>query len=86
VKRVLKWNVPVDDNPHAIGNGKVVHVAVQGYPDTVQVWTEEAGDVRVTRQVQVFGTGQELRGAHGHIGSCLTGGNALVWHVYEVER
>lgn len=81
-RRVLKWNVPVDDRPHPIGTGPVVLVACQYGPESVQVWTEEpTPDVVHRHEVQVFGTGQPLDGAGAHVGSVVIG--SLVWHVYE---
>lgn len=84
--RVLKWDVPVDDRPHVIGRGTVVHVACQDSPDVVQVWTEEHDETRRT-SAQVFGTGQPITGTPAvHLGSTVTAGGALVWHVYEVSE
>lgn len=82
-RRVLKWNVPVDDQPHEIGSGRVLHVACQYGPESVQVWTLEYGEP-TTRLAQVFGTGQPLPGTvDAHLGSTVTA-RALVWHVFEV--
>lgn len=83
VVRVLKWTVPVDDRPHEIGAGKVMHVACQSDPTVVQVWTLELGKPQ-TKLAQVFGTGQPLPGSVvGFIGSALQG--RYVWHVFEVS-
>ena len=83
--RVLKWSVPVDDHPHEIGLGKVMHVACQSTPDSVEVWTLELGEPH-TMLAQVFGTGQPLPGSvQQHLGSTVTAGGALVWHVFEVR-
>lgn len=81
--RVLKWDVPVDDQPHKIGTGRVVHVACQGGPESVQVWTIELPEPARSRPVQVFGTGQPIPGQWAHIGSTLAADGALVWHVFE---
>jgi hypothetical protein len=85
-KRVLKWVVPVDDQPHEIGCGKVVHVACQSGPELVMVWTEEhaPGKPEQTREVQVYGTGHQVPMFAEHVGSVVTAGGALVWHVYEL--
>lgn len=81
---VLKWPVPVDDRPYAIGGGPVVLVACQRGGDSVQVWTLESPGSQ--RTVQVFGTGQLLPENLGpHIGSCMWQSGALVWHVFEVQ-
>lgn len=79
--RVLKWNVPVDDKYHEIGSGKVCLVACQNGPDTVQVWTEESEEVTLGSAI-VVGTGHPVPDFTEHIGSVVTAGGALVWHVY----
>ncbi len=83
-KRVLKWTVPVDDLPHQIGSGKVLHVACQYDVDEVMVWTEEVDAPQQNRMVRVFGTGHPVPMFADHIGSVLTAGGQLVWHVYEL--
>lgn len=89
VTRVLKWEVPVDGETHYIVRGQVVHVACQGGPDTVHVWTlevgDEAADPATPRPVQVFGTGQPVPLELGHLGSALWSHRftPLVWHVFE---
>ena len=83
--RVLKWSVPVDDRPHEIGMGKVMHVACQNGPESVQVWTLELDEPH-TILARVFGTGQPLPGSVcGHLGSAVTAGGDLAWHVFEVR-
>lgn len=84
-KRVLKWIVPVDDEPHEIGGGPVVHIACQNGPGLVMVWTEEpTNPSRPTepRTAQVYGTGHEVPDRLVHLGSTLALDGALVWHCY----
>jgi hypothetical protein len=88
---VAKWPVSVDDKPHPIGGGEVVHVACQdpSVVDVVTVWTVEYRnpDVAKTvprRLVQVFGTGQPLPYFSKPLGSALALGGRLVWHVFEL--
>lgn len=84
-KRVLKWNVAVDDTPQVIGAGKVLHVACQFSPESVQVWTEESALTEgAQRTVQVYGTGQPIPFDAVYLGSTVTGNGALVWHLYDV--
>lgn len=86
MKRVLKWDVPVDDKDHPIGTGKVVMVHCQWSPATVQVWTEEDDDPKVespkVRRARVYGTGHQIPDRDVHIGSAVSNNTALVWHVY----
>lgn len=81
---VLKWRVPVDDDTHPIGAGRVLLVGSQGEHGTVCVWTLERNAVAVPSvQVIAVGTGQKLpaRGNWEHIGSAQAG--PFVWHVFE---
>lgn len=85
--RVLKWTIPVDDEFHPIGGGKVVHVDSQfGRREEVQVWTEESEDRGISnpRAALVIGTGHAIPPNTEHIGSVipLSAGGHLVWHVY----
>lgn len=83
--RVLKWSVPVDDQPHPIGAGRVVHVGCQDDAWTTQVWTLET-DEPDTDFAQVFGTGQPLPGsATEHLGSTISSSGLFVWHVFRVR-
>lgn len=84
-RRVLKWTVPVDDQWHQVGSGRVVLVDCQTRPHEVQVWTEEPVDSPESlwrRHVRVFGTGHELPPFGEHLGSVMAAGGALVWHLY----
>jgi|SRR6478736_1470047 len=87
--RVLKWDVPVDDRVHAIGDGTVIHVACQHDARSVQVWTEEEDEPDVSRLVTVVGTGHRYpsnvvndESGHWHaVGTALADDLGLVWHV-----
>lgn len=54
---------------------------------TVQLWAEVNPDAeRETRRFAIAGTGHPLPPAGHHLGSVITAGGALVWHVYEVRQ
>ena len=66
MQRVLRWEVPVDDDWHEIGAGRVVEVAARAHRqvpgDLVEVWTLErtehfGTDSILKRSVTVVGTG-----------------------------
>lgn len=79
--RVLKWDVPLDDQTHSIGTGPVVLVAAQHSVDVVQVWTVEHGEPSPSRPVRGFGTGQPVPpGYRTHVGSAIAG--PFVWHIF----
>lgn len=86
MKRVLKWNVAVDDRAYEIGSGKVVLVESQfGLSEMVQVWTEEETfPVTEHRWARVFGTGHDIPDDAKHLGSCILLQVSIIWHVYEV--
>lgn len=98
-KRILKWEVPIDDEEHNIGNGKVVHVGLPKIPALgslrreVCIWTEEtmsndSASILTDRTVKIFGTGREFPDDHCHVGSVVDSSDTAyaVWHVYEVEK
>jgi len=98
-RRVLRWEIPVDDAPHLIGTGAVLHTAmraarVAGRDRSVEVWTVEwlpdefpEGPDIDKRWVQVFGTGHRLPDFVAQdVGSTVDVDDRLVWHVFEVER
>lgn len=87
MRRVLRWEVPVNDQWHDIGWGKVVLVDARSF-GTVEVWTEEHM-AEATRPARVFGTGHPIESPNDdptaveHVGSCFdTQTKRLVWHVY----
>lgn len=78
--RVLRWSVPVDDDWHPIGGGKVLHVAsrIRG---VVDVWTLEGSAPSSRRTVRVYGTGHWIHPRDVvHYGTALDGD--LVWHLF----
>jgi hypothetical protein len=88
VKRVLKWEVKVDDMPHEVGSGMVVHVECQHGPSIVHVWTEETEEsLDRMRTVQIFGTGQPIPITALWLGTTVAKSaiTTLVWHAYELE-
>lgn len=81
MQRVLRWDVPVDDQWHEIGAGYVAHVAArthrERHGDLVEVWTvEDVADTQVSvvvpmRSVTVVGTGHQVPDNTEHIGSAV---------------
>lgn len=90
-RRVLRWVVPIDDQWHDIGPGRVMLIwwrELSG--NAIEVWTEEylPDDwPRVpgfkSRQVRVYGTGHLLdNDAQEPLGSTVSHGGQFVWHVF----
>lgn len=91
-KRVLRWRVPLDDKWHRIGAGEVALVSWRPIVvRAVEVWTIEYlppgwPDTNVetkTREVRVYGTGQEIEHDSTFIGSTLSHDGNFVWHLFE---
>ena len=79
--RVLKFNVPVDNQWHPVGGGPVLHVGCQDAV-VVAVWTLEDGSADHSRTVRVFGTGYPLPNGVEHVGTAVAVGGRLVWHLF----
>ena len=95
--RVLRYEVPVDDQWHDIVAGEALYVDCRRY-DTVEFWALEGTEF--TQTLRVFGTGQPLPDEPlKHVGTALspefqertaTGGRGasrgeLVWHLFRKE-
>lgn len=80
---IFRYEVPVDGLWHTLDlSGAVLHVAAR-HPGAVEVWALTGG-MPVSREVQVFGTGQPLPDIPlRHVGTALIPGGALVWHLME---
>lgn len=80
MQRVLRWDVPVDDEWHEIGAGRVVEVAARTYRkrpgDMVEVWTLEdypgtsTADLPM-RSVSVVGTGHPAPLDSAYLGTAI---------------
>lgn len=85
-QRIIRWVVPVDDQPHAFPmNGAIVHVASRSV-DTVTFWTIDSGGPKRDRTFQVVGTGQPFAEHWKYVGTALAADGALVWHLMEVPE
>lgn len=84
---IYRYEVPVDDRWHAHNlSGNVLHVGARD-PRVVEFWALNSGGYSVRRDFRAFGTGQPLPDDCGpHVGSVVTAGGALVWHLMERAR
>lgn len=84
MRRILRYEVPVTDEPTTLElTGGIVHVGAR-QADTVEFWALEGVWPPAVRTFQVVGTGQPFPHDWQHIGSVITGGGLLVWHLLEV--
>jgi hypothetical protein len=73
IKRVYRYEVPVDDGVHMLPAGKVVHVDSRRQADTVEVWVEfPATGGLPDLPVRVFGTGHDVPADAVHLGTALS--------------
>lgn len=82
---IHRYEVPVDDQWHALElSGAILHVASRR-PEVVEVWALVAGP-EMRREFRVFGTGQPLPediDVHMYRGTALAADGRLVWHLWE---
>lgn len=84
-KRVLKWDIPVDDKAHQGGDTPVyVMCQDQGTYDTVQLWTLDHGEPVQNNLYQVFATGQPIPDGAKYVGTAPAMGGNLIWHLFDV--
>ncbi len=83
ISRILRYEVPVDDKTHTLMlGGPIVHVGTRD-PAIVEIWAVDTGTTRMPCEFTVVGTGHEYPEGWQHVGSAITAGGALVWHLLE---
>ena len=85
-RRMFRYVVPVDDQPHefTLTGDPVAVAAAEPEPTAVEFWAEYDEDAgRTDRVFRAFGTGHPLPPGARWVGTCqrVLG---LVWHLYEV--
>jgi hypothetical protein len=80
--RVLRYEVPVDDQVHGFTCGEVLHVDCR-QTDVVEFWALEWA--RTRRAFQVFETGQEIPVDFEYRGTTLSQYGIMVWHLFELS-
>jgi hypothetical protein len=88
MRKVWKLLLAVTDRPQDVwmpDRAKIVHVAVQGPSDDISLWYECDPDApRVKATFVVHGTGHSIDHDGTYVGTVLTAGGSLVWHVYRI--
>lgn len=79
--RILRYEIPVDDQEHELRVGRIVHVAART-PEAVEVWAEDYVHPW-GRKFMVVGTGHDFPLGWRHVGSALSFSGYLVWHLLE---
>jgi hypothetical protein len=99
VRRVLRWDIAIDDQDHDIDpSGPVLHVAGhRHHPTYVEVWTLDPSDEAFwnapigtrlpapgpRRVFRVFGTGQAVPAGYVWRATAERTADGLVWHLFE---
>lgn len=81
MNRILRYEVPVDDQWHLFRAGEPLHVACRD-TEVVEFWAWETADGTLAyREFLVVGTGHYVEEGVRHIGTALVPGGGLVWHL-----
>ncbi len=78
--RILRHEIPIDDQKHEMTIGRVVHVASRR-TEVVEVWAQDRRPWG--REFRVVGTGHEVPLGWRHVGTTLSFSGFLVWHLLE---
>lgn len=80
---IYRYEIPVDDGWHPLQlSGRILHVACRSM-GVVEVWALHTDEPAITRSFRVYGTGQPLPPGIDYVGTALTPGGQLVWHLFE---
>lgn len=80
MSRIYRYEVPVDDEWHAIECSPALHVDCRELT-VVEFWAHPAPEGTKARKFRVYGTGQEIDKAAMYVGTALAPGGGLVWHL-----
>lgn len=99
VRRILRWEIPVDDDDHQVSaEGPVLRVAQhRDFANRVEFWTLDVSDEEFwnapigtrapapvePRVFRVFGTGPPIPDGYVWRGTTGRTANGLVWHLLE---
>lgn len=81
--RILRYEVPVDDEWHHVHAHDPLYVGCRR-TDIVEFWAWEIPDsAPVYREYRVVGTGHHVEEAVQYIGTAIAPGGSLVWHLVQ---
>jgi hypothetical protein len=84
---MLRWEVPIDGQPHKIDLAGVVmnvDTRIVGGATRLDFWTEVHDDEPTeTHTFQVYGTGWEIPATSWWRGTAPRTDDGFVWHLYE---
>lgn len=79
---IYKYNIPIDDEWHALPGGSVIHTEVFDSQQTVTVWIDQYTEAPDQFFYRAFPTGGNPGPMDEHVGTAIYEGAGLVWHVY----
>ena len=86
-RRILRWEVPIDDQDHPTNAaGPILRAAGhREFWSVVEFWSMEGDpDFQVaSRVVRVFGTGQPIPDGYEWLATAERTAQGLVWHLFE---
>jgi hypothetical protein len=87
-RRVFKYTVLVDDQPHSFKlTGSPLHIEAPYPGEAVDFWAEHDDEaLEFTRTYLVVGTGHELPKCTRYIGTAKVPRVGLVWHLVELVK
>lgn len=78
--RILRYIIPVDDEWHTTYTGGTpLHVACRS-SDLVEFWAWEL-EASIPTEYRVYGTGHPVEPGVEYVGTAVTPGGHLVWHL-----
>lgn len=87
MKKVFRYNIPIDDEIHKIGlTSRPLHVELGEDGRSVDMWAEHIDRVIPSELLfKVVGTGHDLPSGAHHIGTTARH-EGLIWHLFEVTN
>jgi hypothetical protein len=82
MKRIYRYEVPVDGDFHAIACGPVLAVGCRDR-NVVEFWAYPKGHGFEVRHFRVAGTGHVVDDEEQHVGTAVAPGGDLVWHLVQ---
>lgn len=85
-REVRRYEVPVDDRPHALTLGGPILAVGCREPHVVEFWAMHDPAVTWRRWFHVHGTGHELPDLAVYVGTAVAPGGRFVWHLFETTN
>lgn len=81
MKRIYRYEVPVDDRWHDVPCAWPVLAVGCRREDAVEFWAHPAQGDTPAHRLRVYGTGHPIDDDTQYVGTAVTPGGDLVWHL-----